>query len=164
MLEKHYNTRMNQPQPQTAPITLPDIPAVAINARQAALLTTDGEIRILKHDQAAQELNKQSVLLCHAPYTTQTLDLKDINPFDLLELFAFVHPAKFCVPTPVGLATALGLAPPTSFDDYGMRQGVTVRFTRRYLASQSQPASYRPCHGQTRSWLELDAVCVQCVG
>ena len=109
---------MNQPQPQTAPITLPDIPAVAINARQAAMLTTDGEIRILKHDQAAQELNKQSVLLCHAPYTTQTLNLKDINPFDLLELFAFVHPAKFCVPTPVGLATALGLSPPTSFDDY----------------------------------------------
>ena len=38
---------------------------------------------------------------------------------DLLELFAFVHPARFCVPTPKGLAHALGLdgageATPTS--------------------------------------------------
>ncbi len=118
----YYNAPMNQPQQDNTPkeraITLPDIPAVAINARQAVLLTTDGEIRVLKHDQAAQDLNKQSVLLCHAPYTTQTLGLKDINPFDLLELFAFVHPAKFCVPTPVGLSAALGLTPPMSFDDY----------------------------------------------
>ena len=30
----------------------------------------------------------------------------------LLELFAFVHPARFVVPTGAGLARALGLVPP----------------------------------------------------
>ena len=35
-----------------------------------------------------------------------------IDPFpalDLLELFAFVYPARFCIPTPGGLAQELGL-------------------------------------------------------
>src|SRR5262249_3718801 len=30
--------------------------------------------------------------------------------FDLLELFAYVRPAQFCLPTPRGLAAALGIA------------------------------------------------------
>ena len=33
--------------------------------------------------------------------------------YDILELFAFVHPARFSVPTPAGLAACLDLAPPT---------------------------------------------------
>ena len=109
---------MNQPNLKDAPVSLPDIPAISVNARQAAMLTTDGEIRVLNHEQASQIIHGKPVLLCHAPYTCNTLGAKDINEFDLLELFAFVHPAKFCVPTPVGLSKALGLSPPTSFDDY----------------------------------------------
>lgn len=107
-----------QLQARQAKITLPNIPAVAVNARQAALLTIDGEIRILTHEIAGQLIHKQPILVCHAPYTCKTLGAQDILGFDLLELFAFVHPAKFCVPTPVGLSKALGLTPPTSFDDY----------------------------------------------
>src|SRR6185369_9649532 len=37
--------------------------------------------------------------------------------FDLLELFAFVRPARFCIPTPRGLAEALGLATPRGLED-----------------------------------------------
>ena len=44
----------NQPHLKDAPIALPDIPVVAINARQAVLLTTDGEIQDLSHTQAGQ--------------------------------------------------------------------------------------------------------------
>ena len=108
----------NQPHLKDAPIALPDIPVVAINARQAVLLTTDGEIQDISHAQAGQTLHKQPAMLCHAPYLRQHLNTQELNAFDLLELFAFVHPAKFCVPTPVGLATALGVNAPTSFEDY----------------------------------------------
>lgn len=106
------------PQTNSKAVSLPDIPAVAVNARQAAILTTDGEIRIVDHIMAAQIINTQPVLVCHAPYTCKTLGLADINAFDILELFAFVHPAQFCVPTPVGLSKKLGISIPTSFDDY----------------------------------------------
>lgn len=50
-------------------------------------------------------------LLLNAPLTGQRLGYPELNGLDLLELWAFVHPARFLVPTPKGLAEALGLTP-----------------------------------------------------
>ncbi|HPF78215.1 MAG TPA: ATP-dependent DNA helicase [Alphaproteobacteria bacterium] len=112
------------PQAETKPIAgkimLPDVPALCANARQAAIMSSDGEIRIVDHETAKQIIHKKPVLVCHAPYTCRQLGAEDILGFDILELFAFVHPAKFCVPTPFGVAKALGLSPPQGFDDYPM--------------------------------------------
>ncbi len=108
----------SQLQQQQAPIVLPDIPILAVNTREAAILTTDGEVKTMPHAQAQALVHKKPVMVCHAPYTRQRLGAQDILAFDLLELFAFVHPAAFCVPTPVGLTKALGLTPPESFEDY----------------------------------------------
>ncbi|MGQ7828709.1 ATP-dependent DNA helicase [Altererythrobacter sp. Z27] len=52
------------------------------------------------------------VLLLNAPLVASRLGYPDLSGLDLLELFAFVHPARFCVPTPRGLAEALGLEEP----------------------------------------------------
>ncbi len=52
------------------------------------------------------------VLLLNAPLVANRLGYPDLSGLDLLELFAFVHPARFCVPTPRGLAQALDLAEP----------------------------------------------------
>ena len=52
------------------------------------------------------------VLLLNAPLVASRLGYPDLSGLDLLELFAFVHPARFCVPTPRGLAQALGLEEP----------------------------------------------------
>lgn len=101
-------------------IELPAIPALCANARQAAILTTDGEVKTLSHTQAAQLIHDKPVLLCHAPYTATQMSLDDIHAFDVLELFAFVHPAKFCVPTVTGLTRALGLSPPIDFESQSM--------------------------------------------
>ncbi len=98
-------------------VSLPDIPALTVNTRQAAILTTDGEIKALSHKKAGAFLHRQPVLVCHAPYTYQKLQTERVSGFDVLELFAFVHPAKFCVPTPVGLAKTLGLNAPEQFED-----------------------------------------------
>ena len=56
------------------------------------------------------------VLLLNAPLVATRLGYPDLSGLDLLELFAFVHPARFCVPTPKGLAHALGLDEPASDD------------------------------------------------
>lgn len=54
------------------------------------------------------------VLLLNAPLVASRLGYPDLSGLDLLEAFAFVHPARFCVPTPRGLAEALGLPVPES--------------------------------------------------
>ena len=56
------------------------------------------------------------VLLLNAPLVASRLGYPDLSGLDLLELFAFVHPARFMVPTPKGLAHALGLDEPGSDD------------------------------------------------
>jgi ATP-dependent DNA helicase DinG len=56
------------------------------------------------------------VLLAHAAMTARRLGLhappRSARLFDVLELFAFVRPARFCAPSAAGLALAMGLAEP----------------------------------------------------
>ena len=51
-------------------------------------------------------------IILNAPLIGQRLGYPELSGLDLLELFAFVHPARFAVPTPAGLSRALGLDPP----------------------------------------------------
>lgn len=106
--------------PSPTHISLPDIPVVCINGIEAAILTTDGEIKTLPHTQAQKIIHGQSVMVCHAPYTEKQIGAEINGAFDVLELFAFVHPAKFCVPTVTGLAKALGITPPSDFESQPM--------------------------------------------
>ena len=90
-------------------ISLPDLPYLALSRSQTHILSTDGEILSLTAEQASRQFHKQSAIVVHGPYTSRRLDLKTWQPFDLLELFAFTYPAKFCVPTPTGLLKAMGV-------------------------------------------------------
>lgn len=94
-------------------------PAVlCASAGQFAFLTSEGEIKILNAVQAQFAAGNKPTLVCHAPYMRQKLNSNPLNAIDALELFAFVHPTKFCVPTPAGIAKALGQTPPQSLEDY----------------------------------------------
>jgi len=82
-----------------------------------AWLSADGEIDILDVQTVADRLRDRPPdapppVVCHGPATARRLDLPRLACADLLELFAFVHPARFCVPTPRGLAEACGLDTP----------------------------------------------------
>ncbi|MEP4783888.1 MAG: ATP-dependent DNA helicase, partial [Erythrobacter sp.] len=57
------------------------------------------------------------VLLLNAPLVASRLGYPDLSGLDLLELFAFIHPARFCVPTPRGLAQALAIEAPADDGD-----------------------------------------------
>ncbi len=57
------------------------------------------------------------LLLLNAPLVASRLGYPDLSGLDVLELFAFIHPARFVVPTPKGIAHALGLDEPAGDED-----------------------------------------------
>ena len=87
-------------------------PALIATARGALWRAADGTIERLSAPDAALRAAGSLPLLCHAPAVAARLGLDNISARDLLELYAFVRPATFCLPTVRGLCTALDLAEP----------------------------------------------------
>ena len=103
---------MNAPSPPVTAVALPNAPSLAARGRRAVWVSADGEIEEMGVAQAARRAEASAPIVCHAPATGARLGLRRLAAFDLLELFAFVRPARFCLPTPGGLAVAVGLQPP----------------------------------------------------
>src|SRR5262245_39347950 len=76
-----------------------------------------GEIQRLAAPEAALRAAGSFPLVVHAPATAARLGLDSLAARDLLELFAFVRPATFCLPTPRGLCEALDLGAPATPED-----------------------------------------------
>ena len=93
-------------------VLVPQAPVLVAGHREVLWLSPDGEIEVLTPAEARGRVERETPMVCHARATARRLDLQEFAALDLLELFAFVHPAKFCVPTPRGLAEALGLSLP----------------------------------------------------
>lgn len=92
------------------------MPYPALAASHAGLWRADasGAVAAISRTEALCRLADQPHLLLHAPQLAARLGIADISGLDLLELFAFVRPATFLVPSPAGLARALGLPAPAS--------------------------------------------------
>jgi len=91
---------------------LPRAPLLHAGLSEAAWITPDGEIELVTRREAAARARRTPPLLCHLRVTALRLGCDPFPAYDLLELFAFVRPARFCAPTPRGLALALGLPRP----------------------------------------------------
>jgi ATP-dependent DNA helicase DinG len=98
---------------------MPDLPYPALHATHGGiwLATPDGENRALGRGEAISHAADTPAIMLNAPLVGQRLGYPELSGLDLLELFAFVHPARFAVPTPKGMAQALGLAPPETDAD-----------------------------------------------
>jgi ATP-dependent DNA helicase DinG len=72
----------------------------------------DGELREASRGEAIARAADTPHILLNAPLVGQRLGYPELSGLDLLELFAFIHPARFAVPTAAGLSRALGLEPP----------------------------------------------------
>jgi ATP-dependent DNA helicase DinG len=94
-------------------------PALSASHSHAAILTSEGELLTLAAPQALEALRRmRPPVVVHAPATFRRLGLRGGAPaLDLLELFAFVHPARPVTPTPRGLALALDITPPKTLED-----------------------------------------------
>lgn len=102
------------------PVTIPapsSWPALVATARGALWRSPDGAIERLTAGNVALRAAGTPPLVCHAPAVAARLGLEDVPALDLLELFAFVRPARFCLPTVRGLCEALDLAVPATPDE-----------------------------------------------
>ncbi len=96
--------------------SLPALPALAAGHGRAVLLDANGVISTLRPGTVARQVGATIPLVIHAPATLKRLGNPAIQLLDLLELFAFVHPAQSLAPTPAGFARALELPAPHSLE------------------------------------------------
>src|SRR3954447_1776563 len=89
-----------------------DRPVLVVGLKDAVWRFSDGTLRRLPHGEAMRLARVEAPLLCHLPAVCRRLKSERFPAFDLLELYAFVRPASFCLPTPTGVAQALNLLPP----------------------------------------------------
>lgn len=118
------------PDPSPAPaaaaprVVLPATEALAVGASGGVAVTADGEIEDFGLVELADRLDPADgappPLVCHARALSRRAGCDPVRAFDVLELFAFVHPARFCLPTPAGLALALGLEAPRGLEGAAM--------------------------------------------
>jgi ATP-dependent DNA helicase DinG len=98
-----------------APAILPDpLPLPALHASHGGhwLRSASGATQAVSKGDAIMAAADTPMLMLNAPLVASRLGYPDLSGLDLLEAFAFIHPARFCVPTPRGLAEALGLPVP----------------------------------------------------
>ncbi|MEH3102837.1 MAG: ATP-dependent DNA helicase [Sphingomonas phyllosphaerae] len=94
------------------------LPHPALHASHSGIWMADGEAtRALSRGEAIRLAADTPVILLNAPLIGQRLGYAELSGLDLLELFAFLHPARFMVPTAKGVADACGMAAPTRDDE-----------------------------------------------
>ncbi len=112
---------------------LPAVPALIAGLRDATWLEPTGEVRTLAHRDAVGHLRAGvRPIVCHLKATARRLGTPPFPAHDLLELFAFVRPARSTVPTVRGLAEALLLTPP----DTPLREAESLFAVARALLAE----------------------------
>jgi len=122
-------------------VLVPPVPALVAGFREVLWLSPEGEIEALSPQEARARLDPiqggETPMVCHARAVARRLDIAGFAAFDLLELFAFVRPAQFCVPTPRGLAAALGLVPPRDMAEACVALATAARALLQELANEA---------------------------
>ena len=76
-----------------------------------------GEIDSIDRAEAAARLRASVPVICHRRWSEARAGTEIEDCLDVMELFAFVRPARFCLPTPRGLAAQLSLPMPAGAED-----------------------------------------------
>ncbi|MDA0241479.1 MAG: ATP-dependent DNA helicase, partial [Proteobacteria bacterium] len=103
--------------PTIRPVRLPDAPALVAGPTGAVLLSQDGELTEFQANEAERVMAGTTPIVCHGRSTAHWLSTSAFPTYDILELFAFVRPAQFCIPTARGVAQTLGLEVPETPED-----------------------------------------------
>ncbi len=89
------------------------LPYPALYASHGGIwIATEESTRSVGRGEAVRIAADTPVILLNAPLAAQRLGYAELSGLDLLELFAFLRPAHFMVPTPRGVARTLGLPEP----------------------------------------------------
>jgi ATP-dependent DNA helicase DinG len=120
-----------------APLPLPALHATHAGIWLAAGDGTEGtNVREASRGEAIARAAETPHIILNAPLVGQRLGYPELSGLDLLELFAFIHPARFAVPTVGGLSRTLGMEPPTSESDAAT---ALQRIAERLLSVLSEP-------------------------
>ena len=114
------------------------LPLPALYATHAGIWIArgDGEVREASRGEAIARAAETPHIILNAPLIGQRLGYPELSGLDLLELFAFIHPARFAVPTVAGLCRAVGLEPP---DGEPGSAGALRMIAERLLAVLADP-------------------------
>src|SRR5271157_4250345 len=146
---------------QLAParVLVPQAPVLVAGFREVLWLSPDGEIEALAPAEARSRVEREAPMLCHIRATARRLDTPLFPALDLLELFAFVRPARFCVPTPRGLAEALGLALPHRPSEACVTLATAARALLKELGGETDAETHAVAEAMNRGgWLWAPAV------
>lgn len=116
---------------------LSKLPALVVGPIGGCIVTPDGEVEIYDHSELKKITRDHDFLICNLPVVTRRLGGELSGCFDILELFAFVRPAEFCLPVPLGLAQALGLPP--MGENYEDEASVLIRSAKLLIDELSRP-------------------------
>tara|TARA_R110002096_G_scaffold257381_1_gene451031 strand:- start:389772 stop:392513 length:2742 start_codon:yes stop_codon:yes gene_type:complete len=105
--------------------TLSKLPALVVGPLGGVIVTPDGEVETYALSELRKILRDHDFLICNRPVNERHLQADLSGCFDILELFAFVRPAEFCLPLPLGLTVALEL--PGTDDNHEDEAAVLIR-------------------------------------
>lgn len=128
-------------------ILLPDVPVMVAVPGGICTLSIDGEIGLLDIPTARRLAQERPPLVCHAAELAHRLGLERLPAHDVLELFAFVHPGRHCVPTVRGVAEALHLLSPATPEDAALALRQIARHLLADVAALAEMAEGRTLAG-----------------
>ena len=82
-------------------MTALSLPAIHASHSGCWLRDGGGTTRSVGKGDAIMAAADTPLLMLNAPMVATRLGYPDLSGLDLLELFAFIHPARFMVPTPI---------------------------------------------------------------
>src|SRR4051794_10880409 len=106
------------------------LPLPSLHATHAGiwLASGDGDVREATRGEAIARAAETPHLILNAPLVGQRLGYPELSGLDLLELFAFNHPARFAVPTVAGLSRTVGVeAVSSEAEAAGVLRGIAER-------------------------------------
>ena len=127
---------------------LPPLPALHASHAGIWLCEPNADARAVSRGEAVSAASETPVLVLNAPLTGQRLGYDALSGLDLLELWAFIHPAQFLVPTPRGLARALGLTQPEREQDI---PALLIAAARCWRGSMNRVGRSARAHGCPRN-------------
>lgn len=115
-----------------------NLPHPALYASHGGIwIADDAGVRAVGRSEAIARASETPMILLNAPLTGQRIGHPELAGLDLLELFAFIHPARFMVPSIKGVAEALSLESPP---DDATAAGFLRCAAERLVAHAGDPA------------------------
>lgn len=127
-------------------LLIPQAPVLVMDGHRLFCLTLEGELTNLETGEARLLIQQHMPIVCNGPQLAARLGMERFHAYDVLELFAFIRPGSFAVPTPRGIARALNLFEPETPEDQclGLRDAIRhllVDLTAPGREEKSDPAA-----------------------